>query len=203
MGAIQMMNPEVASHLWQYEEVALPESTSSLVPHMNELLPNVAMFRVLVQSGMQAFRTDSDGKDMTEEIVEDPFTCSTDFIYVSTHLGLGVSRTWSDYLRSDLESIAIGGRSDASSVSLRVMFQVINETAVLLPQNMPRAAVVPTDGEGVELEWRKSKIHLRLVFNGATTYVWMDDLATGVFHHGYLEEVRAELSEALERMSRA
>ena len=111
------------------------------------------------------------------------------------------NQSWSKYLNSELERFAFKPESIPTAIDISVLMQVSREATTLLPTSMPKPAVVPTPDGTVELEWRKSRIHLRIAFYGTSAYVWIDNLDTGEFLQGSLEQCRGLVWDVASRMS--
>jgi hypothetical protein len=111
------------------------------------------------------------------------------------------SSSWQVALVRRLREIAVSNLGNNLPIPADVFTQVIRESMSLLPWRMSIPAVVPTDEGTIELEWRKSRIHLRIVFYGSAAYVWIDNHASGQFIHGSLDESREIVTDTLRQMS--
>lgn len=139
----------------------------------------------------------SDGwKRIAEDSENYSLLNSTDFVNIHNLHVIAGDVGWFSAMSKEVEMLALKG-----AISLDAMFQVLKSAKTLIPSRMPTAAVVPTRLGAVELEWRKALIHLRLVFDGRTIYVWMDNLENGDFVNGGIDEVGEILPLALQRMS--
>jgi hypothetical protein len=105
---------------------------------------------------------------------------------------------WEGDLERRLTEILL--QPSESSVSFAVLLQVSKEAPLLLPPEIPPPAVVPTEDGFVELEWRKSRIHLRLCFSGSNSYAWIDRPSGNGFVHGPMEMMGLEVIAALTEM---